>query len=77
MEKQYLQDAEPAGVDVTSSFEGREGTSVDVFHFRHLQLAVEVSTSAMLEAPNTSHIPLKQKRQKKYKHPYGSGDAWR
>ncbi len=83
MEKLYIHDAKGAGVDVTSSFEGREGTSVDVFHFRHLQLAAEASTFALeqrqasLQTPDASRTPSKQKRQKTYLHPYGSGDAWR
>lgn len=72
LEKQYLKNAEAVGVDVASSFEGREGTSADVFHFRHLQLAVETQTE-----PHASHIPSREKRQKLYRHPYGSGEAWK
>ena len=84
MEAQYLEDAEAAGIDVTSSFEGREGTSIDAFHFRHLQLAVEAQPltpdqeqTSHSQEPCASNAPPKPKRQKIFQHPYGSGDTWR
>lgn len=86
MEKQYIIDAEAAGVDVTSSFEGREGTSVDAFHSRHLQLAMiaqplsfdqEGSSSSNNSEPPAYDILSKPKSRKKFMHPYGSGEAWR
>ena len=75
MEEQYLNDADAAGVDVASPFEGREGTSTDVFHFRHLQLAVSKTQAE----PRALPIPSKEKRQKVkiYQHPHGSGEAWK
>ena len=84
MEERYIADAEAAGVDVTSSFPGREGTSTDAFHFRHLQLAVEAQTSmlerghnSLFKAPDTSQKPSKERHLKKFQHPHGSGEAWR
>ena len=86
MEQQYLDDAEAAGVDVTSSYEGREGTSVDVFNVCHLQLAVSARThplqsnqglASAFEESRTHDIPSKRKSQKKFKHPHGLGEAWR
>lgn len=84
MEARYLEDAEAAGVDVASSFEGREGTSVDAFHFRHLQLAVEAQPLTLdqeqisrSQEPRASNAPPNPKRQKTFQHPYGSGETWR
>ncbi len=74
MEGQYVEDAQAGGVDVTSSFEGREGTSVDVFDICHLQLAVSSHshplqsnkgvTSTVFEESRTYGNPSKSKSQK-------------
>ncbi len=82
LENRYLGDAGAAGVDVASSFKGREGTSVDVFHFRHLQLAVEASTPALeKERPPLRHRALTPHRNRSARNrnqrPHGSGDTWR
>ena len=84
LEEQYIDEAKAAGVDLTSSFEGREGTSVDAFHFRHLQSAVKARTpgqdqeqNTLFQEPYAPHNPLKGRRQKTLLYPYGSGEAWR
>ncbi len=85
MEKQYREDAVAGGVDVDSPFEGREGPSVDVFNFRHLQLAVSAGAlesgqgpaSAFEESRAYGTLSKGKGQKKKFLHPHGMGEDWK
>lgn len=84
---QYIQEAAAAGVDVASEYKGRDDTSVDVFHVRHLEIAVtneeppdralDQGKTHSKEVEASEDRPHAAKRQKTLKYPHGSQESWR